>query len=75
MSARNLHRITGAVFQHAKPGLCDTCALRRPCGEWEGYCTARNKILSYASKPARRPRCDDYQPQEQHDDHHDADHS
>jgi hypothetical protein len=62
-NAQNLHRIMGAVFQHAKPGLCDRCALRQPYGEWEGYCTAKGKILSYTSKPAKRPRCDAFQPE------------
>lgn len=64
MTTRNLHRIAGSTFQHAKPGLCETCALRRPYGEWEGYCTVREKILSYKPAGPRKPRCDDYRPQD-----------
>lgn len=57
---RNLHRIAGSRFQHVKPGLCERCAFRKPYGEWEGYCTARDKVLSYKEPGKGRPRCDDF---------------
>ena len=61
MSARNLHRIMGSVFQHNKPGLCETCAHRRDYGDWEGYCALRGKILSVAPERKRKPRCEEYE--------------
>lgn len=57
----NLHRIMGSTFQHVKTGLCEHCALRSDYGGWEGYCTARKKILSANAKPAKKPRCEDYE--------------
>ena len=60
MSARGLHKLAGATFQHVKPGLCERCVFRRPHGEWEGYCTARNKILSYKPAGKGTPRCSDF---------------
>lgn len=59
-SPQNLHRIMGSTFQHAKPGLCECCAFRRPHGEWEGYCTTRGKILSYKAPGKGKSRCGDY---------------
>jgi hypothetical protein len=59
MTAQNLHRIMGSRFQHAKPGLCERCALRQPYGEWEGYCTARQKILS-ATTSTKQGRCPEF---------------
>ena len=49
---RNLHRIMGRTFQHAK-AQCPACLYRRDYGEWEGYCTLRDKILSYTEHPGR----------------------
>lgn len=59
-NAQNLHHLMGATFQHAKPGLCERCVLRKPYGEWEGYCAARNKILSYKAPGKGKPRCPDF---------------
>lgn len=58
---RNLHRITGATFQHEKPGLCERCTHRTDYGQWQGYCTARRKTLSFHElKLGGKPRCDDF---------------
>lgn len=59
MSAHNLHRIYGSVFQHVK-APCATCAFRKPHGEWEGYCTARGKVLSWREPERQSKRCADY---------------
>lgn len=59
-----LHKLMASTFQHAKPGLCEHCVFRKDYGDWEGYCTARNKVLSYNSKPAKNPRCGDYKEKE-----------
>ncbi len=56
----NLHRIMGAKFMHEKVGLCEHCALRREYGEWQGFCTAKQKILS-AGKEGKKHRCKDFQ--------------
>lgn len=56
-----IHKKVGGVFQHAKPGLCEACALRRPYGEWVGYCEARGKILSAPPEGRKRGRCDEYE--------------
>ena len=57
---KNLHRLMGATFQHAKPGLCERCAFCQPRAGWEGYCTARGKVLSYKPAGKGKPRCDDF---------------
>lgn len=59
---QNLHRIAGSTFQREKVGLCERCAFRRDCGEWQGYCTARNKVLSYEPKRKKKSRCADFRP-------------
>lgn len=55
----NLHRIMGAKFQHTKPNLCPNCKFRLPHGDWEGFCTARGKVLS--APIHKSGKCDDYQ--------------
>jgi len=55
---QNLHVIMGSKFQHSKPNLCPFCNYNAPYGEWEGYCTVRNKILSVGN--AKKGRCTDY---------------
>lgn len=57
---KNLHRLMGATFQHAKPGLCERCAFCQPRAGWEGYCTARGKVLSYKPAGKGKPRCEDF---------------
>lgn len=61
---QNVHRIMGGRFEHAKPNLCPTCIFRQPYSEWEGYCTAHQKILSAPNRPIGR--CKDYQKAEAH---------
>lgn len=58
---KNLHRLMGSRYEHEKVGLCDRCVFRRDYGEWQGYCTAHNKILSAASSNVKKPRCKDFQ--------------
>lgn len=55
-----IHKKMGGVFKHAKPGLCETCALRRPYGEWVGYCEAFEKVLSAPPTNRKRGRCGEY---------------
>lgn len=62
---RNLHRIMGSRFLHAKPGLCERCALRQPYGEWEGFCTARNKVLSAPNPKTKTGRCAEFKAMDQ----------
>jgi hypothetical protein len=58
---QNLHRITGAKFQHSKPNLCPFCKHCKAYGEWEGYCEVRNKVLSAPVNEAAKGRCKDFE--------------
>ncbi len=60
---KNLHAIMGNRFKHAKPYQCPFCAFREEYGDWEGYCTFYNKILSAPNKS--NGRCIHYEPDEQ----------
>jgi RNA polymerase subunit RPABC4/transcription elongation factor Spt4 len=58
MGMQNLYRITGNQFIHEKPNLCPVCQHRVEYGEWQGYCTIRQKIISAANR--KRGRCKDF---------------
>jgi hypothetical protein len=60
MSMQNLHKIMGSRFEHIKPNLCPTCQFYRQHQVWDGYCTAKAKLLS-APTEAKKPRCKDFQ--------------
>jgi hypothetical protein len=58
---QNLHRLMGGTFLHAKPRLCAQCRFRQVYEPWEGYCSARGRILSAARIGAKRGRCAVYE--------------
>jgi hypothetical protein len=59
-SARGLHKLFGSRFLKAKVGLCDQCLFRRDYYDWEGFCTARDKILSTPKPGTKKGRCPAY---------------
>jgi len=59
MANNYVPRTMATVFLHVKQ-QCPTCIHRRDYGEWEGYCTLKYRVLSWADESKRVKRCKDY---------------
>jgi hypothetical protein len=58
MASNYVPRVMASVFLHVKQ-QCPTCLHRRDHGEWEGYCTLKSRVLSWAAEDRSVKRCKD----------------